>query len=97
MNKHYLQSKVKSTGVSYIFLWFFGAHYAYLGHWGLQILFWCTFGGCGVWWFIDLFCLPGKVGRYNAVLFQQIEDIEKKEKAQNQADNIAMITAIKEK
>ena len=95
MNKHYLQSKVKSTGTAYLLWFFFGAHYAYLGRWGIQILFWVTLGGLGIWAFIDLFTMSGKVNRRNAKLFQQIEEIEKKERDAEHARNIAMIQAAK--
>ncbi len=93
MNKHYLQSQVKSTGTAYLFWFLLGAHYAYLGKWGIQILFWITFGGFGIWAIIDLFTMSGKVNKYNATIFQQIEAIEKKEKDDDYARNIAMITA----
>lgn len=95
MNKHYLQSKVKSTGTAYLLWFFLGAHYAYLGKWGIQILYWITLGGIGIWAFIDLFTIPGKVNRRNAKLFQQIEEIEKKERDAEHARNIAMIQAAK--
>ena len=96
MNKHYLQSKVKSTGTAYLlYFLLFGTHYAYLGKWGLQILYWITLGGLGIWALIDLFTISGKVSRYNAKIFQQIEEIEKKERDAEQAKNIAMVTAAK--
>ncbi len=96
MNKHYLQSKVKSTGIAYL-LWFvLGAHYAYLGKWGVQILYWITLGGVGIWALIDLFTMSGKVNRYNAPIFQQIDALEKKEKDDDHAKNLAMIRAASE-
>jgi len=58
--------KEKSIGLSYVFLVFvFWVHYGYLRKWGLQILFWLTGGGLLVWWFIDLFRVPGLVRSYN--------------------------------
>tara|TARA_R110002074_G_scaffold233170_1_gene404828 strand:+ start:773 stop:1066 length:294 start_codon:yes stop_codon:yes gene_type:complete len=95
MNKHYLQSKVKSTGTAYLLWFFLGAHYAYLGKWGIQILYWLTLGGVGIWALIDLFTMSGKVNRHNATIFQQIEEIEKKERDAEQARNMAMIAAAK--
>lgn len=61
--------KSKSTGLCYL-LWItgsvgFGFQYAYVGKWGIQILYWLTFGGLLIWWFIDLFRIPGMVGNYN--------------------------------
>jgi len=93
MNKHYLQSKIKSTGTAYLFWFFLGAHYAYLGKWGVQILYWLTLGGFGVWVIIDLFTMSGKVNFHNATIFQQIEEIEKKEKDAEHSKNMAMMAA----
>lgn len=93
MNKHYLQSQIKSTGTSYLLWFFFGFHYAYLGMWGVQILYWFTFGGLGFWTFIDLFTIPGKVSRYNANIFQKINAIEKRERQEDHLRNIELITA----
>lgn len=93
MNKHYLQSKVKSTGTAYLFWFLLGAHYAYLGKWGIQILYWITLGGLGIWALIDLFTMSGKVNKYNADIFHQIEAIEKKEKDDDHAKNMAMMAA----
>jgi len=93
MNKHYLQSKLKSTGTAYLLWFFFGAHYAYLGNWGTQILYWITLGGLGIWALIDLFSMSGKVNRHNATIFQQIEAIEKKERDESHERNLAMMSA----
>ena len=96
MNKHYLQTKIKSTGTAYLlFFLLFGTHYAYLGKWGLQILYWVTLGGFGIWMLIDLFTMPGKVNRNNAKIFHQIEEIEKTDRDAEQARNMAMIAAAK--
>lgn len=46
--------KRKSVGIAYL-SFIFGLHYAYLGKWGLTLLFWFTLGGFGLWWLIDLF------------------------------------------
>lgn len=93
MNKHYLQSKMKSLGTAYLCWFFLGCHYAYLGNWGLQLLYWLTLGGLGIWAFIDLFHIPTKVNNYNLVISRQIAAIEKKEQEETQARNIALITA----
>lgn len=58
--------KAKSLPVAYLFLIVVLAmHYGYTGRWGLQILFWVTFGGLWIWWLVDLFRLPGIVGDHN--------------------------------
>jgi hypothetical protein len=54
--------KAKSTGVGYL-LWFVGFHHAYVGNWGLLILYWLTLGGLCVWWIIDLF----RVSEWSAI------------------------------
>ena len=94
MNKHFLQTRLTSNGTAYLLLLIFGAHYAYLGKWGVQILYWFTLGGFGIWLFIDLFMLSGKVSRHNAAIFQEIEEIEKKEKKEEHARNMAMMAAV---
>jgi hypothetical protein len=58
------QRSRKSTGLAYLF-WCFGLHYAYLGKWGLQVLFWCTLGGLLVWTIVDLFRMKGLVADTN--------------------------------
>lgn len=55
----------KSLALAYV-LWFcLGWHYAYLGKWGLQVLFWITLGGFLLWWLVDAVRLPGLITRYN--------------------------------
>ena len=90
MNKHYLLSTTKSTGTAYLCWFFFGCHYAYLGKWGLQILYWCTLGGMGFWAFVDLFTMSSKVNNHNMLIMQQVDEIEKRERA----ENLAMMRAV---
>ena len=95
LNKHYLQSQIKSSGTAYL-LWFcFGLHYAYLGKWGVQFLYWITFGGIGIWALIDLFTLSGRVANHNALIFAAINNIEKMERESEHARNLEMILASK--
>lgn len=66
--EEYTRNK-KSLGLAYVFLIVvFWAHYGYLKKWGLQVIFWLTAGGAGIWWLIDIFRLPGMVKRYNTDL-----------------------------
>ncbi|MFV5693124.1 TM2 domain-containing protein [Flavobacterium sp. LT1R49] len=95
VNKHYLQSQIKSSGTAYLLWFFFGFHYAYLGKWGLQLLYWITFGGFFIWAIIDLFTLSGRVANHNALIFQQIDEIEKRDRDAEQTRNLAMILAAK--
>ncbi len=58
--------KKKSTGLAYFFLLLcLGMPYGYLGKWGLQIVYWLTGAGFGIWFLILLFTLPGAVRDYN--------------------------------
>lgn len=95
MNKYQLQGKIKSTGTAILFWFLLGAHFAYLGKWGLQILFWITLGGIGIWALIELFLIPGRVEKYNADIYQQIDHLEKQEKAADLVRNLEMIKASK--
>ena len=56
--------KDKSTAVAYI-AWLFGLHYAYLGKWGMLVLFWITFAGLGFWWLVDVVRTKGMVADHN--------------------------------
>lgn len=56
---------MKDVNTAYIFWFFFGCHYAYLGKWGWQVLYILTFGGLGIWMIADLFRIPSMVANYN--------------------------------
>lgn len=56
----------KGTGAAYVLWFLLGWHYAYVGKWGVQFLYWVSFGGFGVWALFDLFRVPGIVRRVNA-------------------------------
>ncbi|WP_033960396.1 TM2 domain-containing protein [Psychroserpens jangbogonensis] len=95
MNKHYLLSKMKSSGTAYLCWFFLGCHYAYLEKWGLQFLYWFTLGGLGIWCIIDLFHIPTKVSNHNMIISSQIAEIEKNEKEEMHSRNMAMVAASK--
>ena len=57
--------KAKDSGTAYGLWLLLGWHYIYLRKWGLQFVFWLTFGGFMVWWFVDLFRVAGMVRDYN--------------------------------
>lgn len=72
------RKRKKSTFMAYL-LWFvFPAwHYFYLGKVWLNLLFWITFGGLGIWWFIDLFRIYGMVREYNkSVAIRTLQEIQ---------------------
>jgi len=87
-------SQMKSTGTAYLCWFFLGCHYAYLGKWGLQILYWITFGGLGIWALIDLFLIPSKINEHNFIIAKQIDEIEKREREDAFAQNLAMLNAV---
>jgi TM2 domain-containing membrane protein YozV len=68
----------KSCLFAYLFWFFFGFHYLYLGRIGIQLIYWLTIGGFGLWMLIDLFRIPGMVERKN-------QDIARELMAQYQA------------
>lgn len=91
MNKYYLQSSLKEESTAYIMFFFaFGSHFAYLGKWGLQLLFWITLYGFGIWGLIELFIIGKRVRKHNSYIYQQIEKIDKQE----QATHLATLKAI---
>jgi hypothetical protein len=57
--------RAKSIPVAYLLWLLFGLHYVYLRNWAMQFLFWFTCGGMWIWWFIDLFRIPGIVRDHN--------------------------------
>ncbi len=62
----------KDTLITYLLQFLFSAPYGYLDEWGKQFLYWLTFGGMGIWWFVNLFRIPGKVRRYNDRLADEV-------------------------
>ena len=79
MEKYKLQSKIKTKGTAYLYWLCLGGHYLYFRKYFTQILYWLTLGGCGVWAFIDFFTMGSKVNKYNAKIYQRIDEIEKRE------------------
>ncbi|WRP06293.1 TM2 domain-containing protein [Rossellomorea aquimaris] len=59
-----MSQKQKSAGTTWL-LWFFttsfGGHRFYLGKTGTAVAMLLTFGGLGIWSFIDLFLLNGMI------------------------------------
>lgn len=80
--------------MAYLFWFILGGQYAYLGKWGIQILYWLTLGGLGIWALIDLFTIPSKVNAYNAPIFQQLDELERREKDEDHFRNKAMLEAV---
>jgi TM2 domain-containing membrane protein YozV len=63
-----MSKKQKSAGTTWL-LWFFttsfGGHRFYLGKTGTAVAMLLTFGGLGIWSFIDLFLLNGMIKNTN--------------------------------
>lgn len=53
-----------------------------------------TFGGIGIWAIIDLFLIPSKVNAHNLIIANQIDSIEKREREESHARNMAMLNAV---
>ncbi|MDB2414667.1 TM2 domain-containing protein [Rickettsiales bacterium] len=69
-----LYARNRKTSSIY-FWWFFNIHYAYVGKWGLFIIFFLTLGGLGIWWLIDLFRLSTILEEYNKKQAQELLEI----------------------
>lgn len=78
LDKNYLKSQIKSIGTSY-FLLLLGLLYIYMGRLLLQILYWLTLGGFGIWFIVDLVTLSNRISNHNAILYKLIDDIENSE------------------
>jgi hypothetical protein len=59
--------------------WMFcaGLHYLYLGKIAVQLIFWCSFGGFGIWYMIDIFRCRGLIRERNrTVALKVLRDIQ---------------------
>ena len=81
--KRELQGEIKSKGTAFVMYWFLGAHYAYLGKWGIQLAYWFTLGGLGIWLMVDLFRIGGLVKRYNNLIYEELEELEEAKDQRN--------------
>ena len=68
-----LQRELRETSTAYLLWFFLGAHYAYIGKWGLQIAYWLTLGGLGLWALVDLFRMPSIIREHNEPIYAEIE------------------------
>jgi len=62
----------KSVLLAYILWPLLGFHYLYLGRIGLQLIYWLTAGGFGIWMLIDIFRIPGLVERKNEAILREL-------------------------
>lgn len=72
------RKKQKSPLIAFILLMSIPSfHYFYLGKVWLNLLFWGTIGGFGLWWVIDLFRTVGLVRDYNkTVAINVLRDLQ---------------------
>ena len=64
------QARQKDTGLAYLFWFVFGVHYFYLNKPVINIIYWLTAGGLGIWMIIDLFRIHGMVRSRNKEIIQ---------------------------
>ncbi|MEH0154528.1 DUF4178 domain-containing protein [Limibacter armeniacum] len=55
----------KNLPLAYFLHFMIMGSYGYQNKWLLQLLFWVTFGGLGVWWLALWFLIPGQIRRTN--------------------------------
>jgi hypothetical protein len=77
MNTQILHAEIKPFGTVYMYWMIFGIHYAYFGKWGLQLLYWGTLGGLGIWAVIDFMTMPEKIVKHREVIFRRKDEMEK--------------------
>lgn len=68
----YLEKKRSETLAIICVMFFPGTHYAFLGKWQMQILFWLTLGGGFVWWIIDIIRIKKLVKNANTEIQNKI-------------------------
>ena len=68
----YTQRKLNSTTIWVLFL-LLGWSYGSMGKIGIQILYYITFGGFGIWTLIRLFTLQRAIRRYNATVAKDLK------------------------
>lgn len=54
----------KKISTGYL-LWLIGCHYFYVGKAGVNIVYWLTFSGLGIWGIIDLFRMKSIIHEAN--------------------------------
>jgi hypothetical protein len=59
------ESKRKKTSIAYLCWMLCGVHYLYLNKLLIQVLFWSTLGGVGMWWLYNLFFMKSQVNSVN--------------------------------
>ena len=60
----------------------------------IQLLFWITLGGIGIWLLFDLFTLSAKVKVYNDRILKKIEELEQQDRFIQQPRNVELLTSM---
>ena len=68
----YTQRKLNATTIWLLFL-LLGWSYGSMGKIGIQILYYITLGGFGIWTLIRLFTLQRAIRRYNATVAKELK------------------------
>lgn len=68
----YLERRKSETLAIICVLFFPCTHYAFLGKWQMQVLFWLTLGGGLVWWIYDIFRIKKLVKKCNTEIQNKI-------------------------
>lgn len=73
MDKHeiYRERKANSSTIWILFI-FLGWSYGSLGKIGLQVFYYLTIGGLGIWMLIRLFTLNGAIREYNKNIAKEV-------------------------
>ena len=68
----YYNERKANSGTIWVLYLLLGWSYGSLGKIGLQILFYLTLGGLGLWAFIRLFTLSGAIRDYNRKIAMEV-------------------------
>ncbi len=90
-----LEKSLATTGNVWLFFLLLGCPYGAVNKWGLQILFWLTGGGLGIWTIITIFRVGSLVENHNRPIRIELESIERKEKEEADAKQLAMLAVLK--
>jgi len=60
----------------------------------IQLLFWITLGGIGIWLLFDLFTLSAKVKVYNDRILKKIEELEQQDRFIQEPRNVEILTSM---
>lgn len=77
MNTNLLKSRLLTVETAYV-LFFILSHYAYLGKWKMQLLYWIiVVGGISlifplIWPLNQFFAIPNKVKRHNLKIYEEM-------------------------